>query len=347
MSGSQSLSWRAADIPAQRGRIAVITGGSGGIGLAAARRLAARGAHVVLAGRDLTRGTRAAVEIGQQTPGASTEVCVLDLGDLASVRRFAAAFSARHGALDILVNNAGIAGGPRRETADGFEAHFGVNHLGHFALTGLLLPALLARPGARVVTMSSGLAAQARIDFSDPHGTRGYRMTTAYGQSKLANLLFAVELDRRLRHAFPGAAAGGLSSLAAHPGVARTALMTGKRAEWGRGPGPAERAVRMVQLAFGASPDAAAWPALYQATSPQASGGTYVGTSGHMRGGPASCAFPPAALDATAAERLWRLSEKLTGVSYMMSGAAGTGSHKHTPLPQASSGRTCPAAHRA
>jgi len=233
--------WSAADIPGLAGRIAVVTGASSGIGYEIARRLAAHGAHVVLACRDANRAAQAASAIRAQSPAASTEARVLDLGSLPSVRRFAAELGDRHGGLDILVNNAGISGGPRRETADGFEAHFGVNYLGHFALTGLLLPALLARPGARVVTMSSGLAAQARINFDDLGSQRAYRMTSAYGQSKLAGLVFAIELGRRAR-----AAGSGLASLAAHPGAARTSLVSGKEAEWGRRRDATETVVRLV-----------------------------------------------------------------------------------------------------
>ena len=250
-------------MPVLTGRTAVVTGASGGIGLAIARALAARGAHVVLASRQADRGARAAVDIGQAVPGASTETAVLDLASLASVRRFAAGVSERHGRLDILVNNAGIAGGPRRETADGFEAHFGVNHLGHFALTGLLLGSL--GPGSRVVTMSSGLAAQARIDFADLQSRRRYRMTAAYGQSKLAQLMFAVEVGRRLQ----SGRCRGLESFAAHPGAAQTRMMAGRRGEWGRGPGIAETAVRVTQVLFGAAPgDGSAALPVPQATDP-------------------------------------------------------------------------------
>ncbi|HEX3488014.1 MAG TPA: oxidoreductase [Streptosporangiaceae bacterium] len=292
-------------------RTAVVTGASGGIGYEIALGLAARGAHVVLASRDQGRTAAAAARISSAAPGVSVEAQVLDLASLASVRRFAARLTERHAGLDILVNNAGIAGGPRRLTADGFEAHFGTNHLGHFALTGLLLPALLARPGARVVTMSTGLAAQARIDFADLQSERRYRMTSAYGQSKLAGLLFAVELDRRAR-----AAGAGLASLATHPGVARTSLLTGKRADWGRPARGAETLVRLVQLVFAQPAARAARPALLQAADPAARGGTYVGTRGHLRGEPAAAPFPPAALNPDIAARLWEVSEQLTGVRY-------------------------------
>jgi NAD(P)-dependent dehydrogenase (short-subunit alcohol dehydrogenase family) len=303
--------WTAADIPDLTGRTAVITGASSGTGYEIALALAARGAHVVLASRDHDRTSAAAARIALVVAGASVEPQVLDLASLASVRRFAGLLAGRPGGLDLLVNNAGIAGGPRRLTADGFEAHLGTNHLGHFALTGLLLPALMARPGARVVTMSTGLAARARIDFDDPHSERRYRMTTAYGQSKLAGLLFAVELDRRAR-----AAGAGLASLATHPGVARTGLLTGKKADWGRSRRAAETMVRLVQLALAQPASRAALPALYQATDPAACGGSYVGTRGHFRGEPAVTPFPPAALRPDTAARLWQLSEQLTGVEY-------------------------------
>jgi NAD(P)-dependent dehydrogenase (short-subunit alcohol dehydrogenase family) len=303
--------WSAADIPALAGRTAVITGASSGIGYEIARQLAARRAHVVLACRNADRGAQAARQITAESPGASTEVRVLDLGSLQSVRRFAAGLGERHGGLDILVNNAGISGGPRRETADGFEAHLGVNYLGHFALTGLLLPALLARPGARVVTMSSGLAAQARINFDDLNSEHAYRMTSAYGQSKLAGLVFAIELGRRAR-----AAGVGLASLATHPGAARTSLVSGKEAEWGRRRDATETLVRLVQLLLAQSAARAALPALYQATDPGADSARYVGTRWHLRGYPAACAFPSAALSQETATRLWWASQELTGTAY-------------------------------
>jgi NAD(P)-dependent dehydrogenase (short-subunit alcohol dehydrogenase family) len=303
--------WRAADIPGLARRTAVVTGASSGIGYEIARQLAARRAHVVLACRNADRGAQAARQITAESPGASTEVRVLDLGSLQSVRRFAAELGERHGGLDILVNNAGISGGPRRETADGFEAHLGVNYLGHFALTGLLLPALLARPGARVVTMSSGLAAQARINFDDLNSEHAYRMTSAYGQSKLAGLVFAIELGRRAR-----AAGAGLASLAAHPGAARTGLVSGKKADWGRRRDATETLVRLVQLLLAQSAAKAALPALYQATDPAADSARYVGTRWHLRGDPAVCAFPPTALSQETATRLWLTSQELTGITY-------------------------------
>jgi NAD(P)-dependent dehydrogenase (short-subunit alcohol dehydrogenase family) len=303
--------WSAADIPGLAGRTAVVTGASSGIGYEIARQLAAHRAHVILACRTADRGAQAARRISAESPEASTEARILDLGSLQSVRRFAAELGERHGGLDILVNNAGISGGPRRVTSDGFEAHFGVNYLGHFALTGLLLPALLARPGARVMTMSSGLAAQARINLDDLNSEHAYRMTSAYGQSKLAGLVFAIELSRRAR-----AAGAGLASLAAHPGAARTGLVSGKEAEWGRRRDATETLVRLVQLLLAQSAAKAALPALYQATDPAADGARYVGTRWHLRGYPAVGAFPSAALSQETATRLWLASQELTGITY-------------------------------
>ena len=303
--------WSTADIPGLAGRTAVVTGASSGIGHEIARQLAAHDAHVVLACRNSDRAAQAAREIRAESPAASTEARVLDLGSLRSIRRFAAELGERHGGLDILVNNAGISGGPRRETADGFEAHFGVNYLGHFALTALLLPALLARPGARVVTMSSGLAAQARINFDDLNSQHAYRMTSAYGQSKLAGLVFAVELGRRAR-----AAGADLASLATHPGAARTGLVSGKKAEWGRRRDTTETLVRLVQLLLAQSAAKAALPALYQATDPAADSARYVGTRWHLRGYPAVGTFPPAALSQETAKRLWQASQERTGIRF-------------------------------
>jgi len=311
--------WDAADIPVLSGRTAVVTGASGGIGYEIARQLAVHGAHVVLACRDQDRAAQAAGLIAADAPDGVAETGELDLASLESVHRFAGTFGERHEKLDILVNNAGIAGGPRRITADGFEAHFGVNHLGHFALTGLLLPAL-TRAGGRIVTMSSGLAAQARIDFDDLQSERRYRMTSAYGQSKLAGLLFALELDRRAQSSARLAQAR-VSSLAAHPGAARTGLVSGKKAAWGRRPRAAEILVRAAQLLLAQPASRAALPALYQATDPAARGDRYVGTKRHMSGYPAVNAFPPAALSEASAARLWRISEELTGVGYDLAGS--------------------------
>jgi NAD(P)-dependent dehydrogenase (short-subunit alcohol dehydrogenase family) len=191
--------WTATDIPDQTGRTAVVTGANSGLGLAAARALAAAGADVLLACRNTEKGEAATASIRADVPAAAVTVEELDLSSLASVREFAARFAASHDGLDLLINNAGVMAPPRRETADGFELQLGTNHLGHFALTGLLLGQMQGREDARVVTVSSTAHKFGRINFDNLQGERRYFRWNAYGQSKLANLLFARELDRRLR----------------------------------------------------------------------------------------------------------------------------------------------------
>jgi NAD(P)-dependent dehydrogenase (short-subunit alcohol dehydrogenase family) len=211
--------WTAAGAPDQSGRLAVVSGASSGIGFVAARELARARATVVLAVRDTARGEDAARRMRRDVPGAELEIARLDLADLASVRAFADELSSTHGAVDLLVNSAGVMALPFRRTVDGFEMQLGTNHLGHFALTGLVLPQLLVRPEPRVVTVSSGAHRMGRINFDDLQSERRYERWTAYGQSKLANLLFAFELGRRVQTA--GLA---LRSVAAHPGYAETNL---------------------------------------------------------------------------------------------------------------------------
>src|SRR4051794_31222526 len=211
------MPWTAEDIPDLSARRAVVTGANSGLGLQIALGLARHGAQVTMAVRDTAKGDEAAARIRDEAPDAEVAVARLDLAELASVRDFAAGWS---GGLDLLVNNAGVMALPRRTTKDGFEMHIGTNHLGHFALTGLLLPALLERPGARVVTMSSGAHMYGRIRFGNLQGERHYQRWLAYGQSKLANLLFAFELARRA-----ALADRDLTSVAAHPGYAATNLL--------------------------------------------------------------------------------------------------------------------------
>jgi NAD(P)-dependent dehydrogenase (short-subunit alcohol dehydrogenase family) len=212
-----SRGWSVADIPDLTGGTAVVTGANRGIGLEVARGLAGKGAHAVLAVRRTERGEAAAAAIQATSPGASLEVMALDLADLASVHRFAAAIRSRWQALDLLINNAGVGSASLQRTADGFELAFGTNHLGHFALTGLLLPAMTGPPAARVVTVASLAHAPGHIDFGNLDASKGYAELRAYAQSKLANLLFAYELHRRL-----SATGAGLLSVAAHPGWAAT-----------------------------------------------------------------------------------------------------------------------------
>jgi NAD(P)-dependent dehydrogenase (short-subunit alcohol dehydrogenase family) len=291
------MKWTAANIPDQTRKTAVITGANSGLGFAIARELAQAGASVVLAVRDTAKGERAAAEIGERT-----QIERLDLADLSSVRSFAERFE---GPLDLLVNNAGVMAPPRRLTVDGFESQFGTNHLGHFALTGLLLPSLLGAPESRVVTMSSGGHRMGRINFDDLHGEHRYNNWLAYGQSKLANLLFAFELQRR--------AEGRLKSLAAHPGYAATNLQFAGPAHW------YERAsMAVANHVIAQNADTGALPALYAATAPDVAGGSYVGPDGFMelRGHPHLVTAAGRAYDQQVAVRLWDVSEELTGVHY-------------------------------
>jgi NAD(P)-dependent dehydrogenase (short-subunit alcohol dehydrogenase family) len=310
---SLKAKWTTADIPDLSRRVAIVTGSSGGVGYEIAFALANHGAHVILAARDRTRTSEAAARISASVPGATVEARVLDLANLASVRRFAEDVAGRYPAVDILVNNAGVSGGPRRVTVDGFEVHFQVNHLAHFALTGLLLPMLRKRPGARVVSVSSEVASSGRIDFDDLQANHDYNFVKAYAQSKLANLLFAFEFERRSL-----ASGAGVSSFASHPGVAKSSLFVGKEADWGRPRRGMESLVHVVQLFLGQSAAMSALPALYQATEPSAQTADYVGPSGllHGRGYPGVGKIPKVALDQDVARRLWEVSTELTAVTY-------------------------------
>jgi NAD(P)-dependent dehydrogenase (short-subunit alcohol dehydrogenase family) len=296
--------WTAADIPDQTGRVAIVTGANSGLGAAISRELARAGATVIMAVRNLQKGERAAAEIREQVPEAELELRDLDLGDLSSVH----AFAERHqGGLDLLINNAGIMAPPRRETKDGFESQFGTNHLGHFALTGLLLPRLLEAPEPRVVTQSSGVHRIGRINFDDLQGQRRYINWLAYGQSKLANLMFALELQRRA-----SAAGTELRSMAAHPGYARTNL------QFAAPPWYEQLIMRVTNPLLGQSADMGALPALYAATVPDLPGGTFVGPDGVMeqRGYPKVVIGASRAYDEQDQRRLWEVSEQLTGVHY-------------------------------
>jgi NAD(P)-dependent dehydrogenase (short-subunit alcohol dehydrogenase family) len=289
------------------GKRVIVTGASSGIGLETAAALAAKGAEVVLAVRDTAKGERALGQIRTVHPGANATVMRLDLGDLSSVKEFAEQFSARHDRLDVLTNNAGVMLPPYRRTRDGFELQFGTNHLGHFALTGRLLPALLAAPKARIVTVSSIAARRGRIDFDNLDGEKGYRAMAFYAQSKLANLLFAVELQHRLQR--NGASA---ISVCCHPGVAATNLMSrgsGKQAGW---------FMNFLMGLAAQSADMGALPTLYAATQPDLRGGEYIGPHGRggRKGYPTATAEVSTLFQAPVAERLWEVSEKLTGVEF-------------------------------
>lgn len=303
------------DTPDQSGRTAVVTGSNSGIGLEAARALAAAGATVVLACRDTAKGAEAADSIRASAPGANVHVAALDLASLDSIRAFAEGLAPER--LDLLINNAGVMASPYRKTADGFELQIGTNHLGHFALTGRLLDRLLGTPGARVVTVASTAHKIGRINFDDLQSERSYQRWRAYGQSKLANLLFAFELDRRLR-----AAGADVLSVAAHPGYSATNL------QFAATPSRVERAASVVlnRVVAQDAVDGAA-PTLFAATA-EVPGGCYVGPDGfqEMRGRPHLVKATRAANDPQAAQRLWDASEQLTGVHYAFAGeGAATG----------------------
>src|SRR4051794_8578323 len=285
------------EIPSQSGRVAIVTGATGGLGSVVARSLAGAGARVVLAVRDPRRGE----ELRRSLPGDAT-VRRLDLSDLESVREFAAGAPGR---IDLLINNAGIMGVPRRLSAQGHELQFAVNHLGHFALTTQLLDRLGASPDARVVTVTSTLARQGRIDFDDLTAARRYRTTAAYNRSKLANSLFGLELHRRLV-----AADSPVRSVLAHPGYAATNIQ-------GNGPTGIQRFLltRIGNPLFAMSAEQGALPLLYAATDPSVRGGELIGPDGmgQMRGRPARVPPAPRALDPDLARRLWTVSAELVG----------------------------------
>ena len=303
--------WTADDLPDLSGKTIVITGANSGLGYEAALELARKRATVVLACRNLDKARAATARIVAAVPGAAVEVMELDLASLASVRAFAAAFRAQHHALDVLINNAGVMALPYRTTVDGFEMHFGANHLGHFALTGLVLDRLLAAEGARVVTVSAGFYRLGRIRFDDLQWQHGYRKWRAYGQSKLANLLFTFELQRRAE-----AAGAALASVACHPGYAATNLQAaGPKMQ---GSAMRESLMGLANRFFAQSAAMGALPTLYAAASADAHGGDYIGPDGFAEGAghPKKVGCNASARDEDVAARLWEVSERLTSVRY-------------------------------
>jgi NAD(P)-dependent dehydrogenase (short-subunit alcohol dehydrogenase family) len=297
--------WTAADIPDQTGRTAIITGANTGLGYETAVALAGQGARVVLAVRNLDKGKQAATRIAEAHPGATVELQELDLTSLASIRAAAEQLRADHDRIDLLINNAGVMWTPKSTTADGFELQFGTNHLGHFALTGLLLDRLLPVPGSRVVTVSSiGHRLRAAIHFDDLQWERSYNRVSAYGQSKLANLLFTYELQRRL------APRGTTAALAAHPGGSRTELT--------RNVPRLVAAVNAVLEPLYQGADRGALPTLRAATDPGVHGGQYYGPGGigELRGYPKVVPSSDQSHDVKLQRRLWEVSEDLTGVVY-------------------------------
>lgn len=306
-----ALRWTAADVPSQAGRTAVVTGAGSGLGLQTATVLAARGAHVVLACRDLGKAERAAELIAARAAGQDQVAVVrLDLASLGSVRAAATEVAASCPRLDLLINNAAVMRPPYQRSADGFELTFATNHLGHFALTGLLLDRLLATEGSRVVTVSSVGHWDGTMHFDDLQFERGYHADGAYAQSKLANLLFSYELARRL-----AAAGARTAALAAHPGLARTALF-----RWDPLPDRVLLSPALRPLTFWTlqSPGKGALPVLRAATDPAARAAEYHGPGGRKEytGYPVPVKSSPRSHDAEAQRRLWEISEQLTGVSY-------------------------------
>ena len=297
--------WTADDIPDQTGRTILVTGANSGLGLRSSQALAARGARVLLGCRNPERAARALDEVGRVATGPAPETVALDLADLESVRAAADDVTARVARLDVLMNNAGIMAVPHGATAQGFELQLGTNHLGHFALTGLLLPALLRAPEARVVTTSSQAHRTGRMRWDDLQWSRGYQRWRAYGQSKLANLLFVHELDRRAR-----AAGTSLVSTAAHPGWAATHLQSGA--------GATKKLAELGNRFLAQSDEMGALPQLYAATMPDVTGGAYFGPDGRFEraGHPTRVGCTAAARNPEDAHRLWELSEQLTGVDY-------------------------------
>ncbi|MFC7081723.1 oxidoreductase [Halorussus caseinilyticus] len=318
MARTRTGEWSATAMPEMDDRTVVVTGANSGLGYEATRAFARKGAHVVMACRSDERGEDAKRRIrNEETRGGhrgSLEVAELDLADLDSVRSFADEFRETHDELHVLCNNAGVMAIPRRETADGFEMQFGVNHLGHFALTGLLLEPLRETPGeTRVVTQSSGVHERGDIDFADLQHEQSYDEWEAYAQSKLANVLFAYELQRRLDAA---SADAGVASVACHPGYAATNLQ--RRGPEMRGSTVRLWAMKAANALLAQSAEDGALPMLYAATAPEIEGGEYVGPGGllNMRGSPAVQQSSDSSYDRARAERLWSVSEESTGVSY-------------------------------
>lgn len=301
---SERPTWTPAQVPNQSGRVAVVTGGGSGLGLAIATALAGQGAHVVIAVRDVGRGDRAVAGITAAVPGASVDVQLLDLASLASVRQAARDLRTRHSGIDLLINNAGVMWTPLIRTEDGFELQMGTNHLGHFALTGLLLPLMLDREDSRVITVSSSSHRGARLDFDDLNAERSYDRRATYARSKLANLLFTYELQRRL----DGAGC-------CHQGAGRASR---RGVHWADPQCAAH--MRFLNAVLGPvmthSAERGALSALRAATDPRALGGEYYGPRGlgEMRGAPRRTSSHPGSHDVVAQLRLWEASVELTGV---------------------------------
>ncbi|MCF7754098.1 SDR family NAD(P)-dependent oxidoreductase [Paenibacillus xylanexedens] len=296
--------WTPDDLPNLRGQTAIVTGGNAGVGYYTALELAMHGAKVIIGSRDPRRGEEAIIKMKQTAPNVDVTVEPLNLAHLKSVRSFADTIHGKVKGIDVLINNAGVMAVPTRElTADGFEMHFGTNHLGHFALTGLLLP-LIEKNHGRIVTVSAQSAQMGDIDFSDLRMDKKYRPMAGYNRSKLSNILFARELNRRAKKK-------GITSIAVHPGTSPTGI--------GRNAPKGTKAFGLLLMKiFGTPPDQSSWPSLIAATDSTITGDIYVGLGMNPLKAkkPKFVDFPKKALDVQLAERLWLLSEKLTGVHY-------------------------------
>jgi NAD(P)-dependent dehydrogenase (short-subunit alcohol dehydrogenase family) len=300
-----ALDWKPDDIPDLSGKTILITGANSGLGLETSRLLAGHGARVVMACRNQQKGEAAMADIRNDIPDTDLELMQLDLADLASVSGFVDAFKRRFARLDVLINNAGLMAPPFSQTVDGFELQFGTNHLGHFALTAPLLETLSASDDPRIVVVSSVAHRMGNIYFDNLHGEKGYKRWKFYGQSKLANLIFALELDRRLR-----AAGSRIKVMAVHPGYSATHLQDTV-------PGG-----RIFNAMLAQSQVQGSYPSVFAATSPQAKSGDYYGPNGfkEMRGMPAPASMRKLARNTGVAKRLWRASEELTLTEYGLPG---------------------------
>lgn len=301
--------WTVADIPHKNGGLAVITGSTEGVGFENALALTSAGWNVVMMGRNAQKGAESIAKIHRINPKAKVSFEKIDLADLSSIRVFAERMISKGEAIDLLINNAGVMTPPKRlETVDGFELQFGTNHLGHFALTANLLPLLRKSSSARVVTVSSVANRAGQINFDDLQSKSSYVPMKAYGQAKLANLMFALELQRQSeKHGW------GITSIASHPGVSRTNLLITGAGRWSF-PG-----IMRTFFPFLFQPPAqGALPTLYAATSPNARGGSYYGPNkmGETRGYPSLAKVPVQAMDATVSLKLWELSQKLAKVEF-------------------------------
>ncbi|WP_343634013.1 SDR family oxidoreductase [Fluviicola sp.] len=301
--------WTAADIPQRNEGLAVITGSTEGVGYEDALALSSAGWNVIMMGRNPQKGAEAIAKIQRMNPKAKVSFEKIDLADLSSIKAFASRMISKGQAIDLLINNAGVMTPPKRlETADGFELQFGTNHIGHFALTAQLLPLLRKSPGARVVTVSSVANRAGQINFEDLQSKSSYTPMKAYGQAKLANLMFALELQRQSeKHGW------GITSMASHPGVSRTNLLINGAGRW------SFAGIMRTFFPFLFQPTAqGALPTLYAATSPSAKGGSYYGPNkmGETRGFPSPAKIPVQATDLAVSSRLWEVSQQLAKVEF-------------------------------